>query len=69
VKRWSKKPSWWAQSAVPYPSFWLLPTAGAVIGLAAADQLGVPVWMGFLCAEIPALALEAWWRHRKPPST
>jgi hypothetical protein len=64
----SGRPSWWADSAVPYRFFWLLPSAGAVIGLAAANQLGVPVWMGFVCGEIPALALEAWWRLRGPVS-
>jgi hypothetical protein len=68
MKLVSKKPSWWATSAVPYPFFWLLPSSGAVIGLAAASQLGVPVWLGFVCGEIPALALEAWWRHRSPSS-
>ena len=67
VKRSSERPSWWATSAVPYRYFWLLPAAGAVIGLAAASYLGVPVWLGFVCGEIPALALEARWRHRTPP--
>jgi hypothetical protein len=60
----SGRSSWWATSAVPYPWFWLLASAGAVIGFAAASYLGVPVWMGFVCGEIPALALEAWWQHR-----
>jgi hypothetical protein len=64
----SRRPSWWADSAVPYRFFWLLPSAGAVIGFAAANQFGVPVWMGFMCGEIPALALEAWWRLRGPVS-
>lgn len=68
MKHVSGRPSWWADSAVPYRFFWLLPSAGAVIGLAAANQLGVPVWMGFVCGEIPALALEAWWRLRDPAS-
>lgn len=68
MKRSSGRPSWWADSAVPYRSFWLLPSAGAVIGLAAAIYFGVPVWLGFVCGEIPALTLEAWWRHRSPPS-
>jgi hypothetical protein len=62
------RPTWWATSAVPYRYFWLLPSAGVVIGLAAASMFGVPVWLGFLCAEIPALALEAWWRRAQPPS-
>jgi hypothetical protein len=39
-----------------------------VIGLGAAIYFGVPVWLGFVCGEIPALALEAWWRHRSPSS-
>lgn len=60
----SKRQAWWATSAVPYRFFWLLPSAGAVVGFAAASRFGVPVWMGFLSGEIPALALEAWWRHR-----
>lgn len=68
MKRSSGRPSWWATSAVPYPWFWLLPSAGALIGLAAASYFGVPVWLGFVCGEIPALALEAWWRRRSPPS-
>jgi hypothetical protein len=68
VKLLSRRPSWWATSAVPYASFWLLPSAGAVIGLAVASYLGTPVWVGFVCGEIPALALEAWWRRRRPPS-
>lgn len=63
-----KRPSWWATSAVPYPFFWLLPSSGAVIGLVAASYFGVPVWLGLICGEIPALALEAWWRHQRPPS-
>lgn len=62
------RPAWWATSAVPYPYFWLLPSAGVVIGLAAASEFGVPVWLGFICAETPALALEAWWRHTHRPS-
>ena len=62
-----ERPSWWAASAVPYRYFWLLPTAGAVIGFAAASWFGFPVWLGFLCGELPALTLEAWWRHRGPP--
>lgn len=61
-------PGWWATSAVPYRYFWLLPSAGVVIGLGAASAFGVPVWLGFICAETPALALEAWWRHAHPPS-
>jgi hypothetical protein len=64
VKDHFKRPSWWSNSAVPYPWFWLLPSAGAVIGFAGASQFGVPVWMGFLAGESPALALEAYWRHR-----
>jgi len=67
VKGAFERPSWWAASAVPYRYFWLLPTAGAVIGFAAASWFGVPVWLGFLCGELPALTLEAWWRHRGPP--
>ena len=67
MKRALERPAWWAASAVPYRYFWLLPTAGAVIGFAAASALGIPVWLGFLCGEAPALALEAWWRHRGPP--
>jgi hypothetical protein len=62
------RPAWWATSAVPYRYFWLLPSAGVVLGLAAASTFGVPVWLGFICAEIPALALEAWWRRARPPS-
>lgn len=62
------RPAWWANSAVPCRYFWLLPSAGVVIGLAAASTFGVPVWLGFICAETPALALEAWWRHAHPPS-
>jgi divalent metal cation (Fe/Co/Zn/Cd) transporter len=62
------RPAWWATSAVPYRYFWLLPSAGVAIGLAAASAFGVPVWLGFICAETPALALEAWWRHARPPS-
>jgi hypothetical protein len=42
----------------------LLPSAGVPIGLAAAAAFKVPVWLGFVCAEIPALAIEAWWRRR-----
>jgi hypothetical protein len=68
MRRITERPPWWATSAVPYRFFWLLPSAGAAIGLAAASQLGVPVWLGFVCGEIPALALEAWWRLR-PPAT
>jgi hypothetical protein len=68
VKHVPERPSWWADSAVPYRFFWLLPSAGALIGLAGANQLGVPVWMGFVVGEIPALALEAWWRLRVPAS-
>jgi hypothetical protein len=68
MKLFSDKPSWWATSAVPYRSFWLLPSAGAIIGLVAASELGVPVWLGFICGELPALTLEAWWRHRRPPA-
>lgn len=67
MKLSSYKPSWWASSAVPYRSFWLLSSAGAIIGLVAASELGVPVWLGFVGGEIPALTLEAWWRHRRPP--
>jgi hypothetical protein len=63
----SSRPAWWATSAVPYSWFWLLASAGAIIGLVAATELGVPVWLGFLAGEIPALALEAWWRYRRPP--
>jgi hypothetical protein len=65
VRRSLQHPSWWASSAVPYPFFWLLPVAGAAVGYLAAGWLGVPVWAGFLGAELPALALEAWWRHRR----
>jgi hypothetical protein len=54
--------AWWATSAVPYRWFWLLALAGVPIGLVAASLLGVPVWLGFICAELPALGLEAWWR-------
>jgi hypothetical protein len=64
VRHSLEHPSWWASSAVPYPFFWLLPTVGAAVGFAAAGRLGVPVWSGFLGGEIPALVLEAWWRHR-----
>ena len=50
-------------------SILLASTVGrAAIGLAAAFYFGVRVWLGFICGEIPALALEAWWRHRSPPS-
>ena len=63
MKLLSERPPWWADSAVPYRFFWLLPSAGAGIGLAAANRLGVPVWMGFVGGELPALALEAWWRR------
>ena len=63
-----KRSPWWATSAVPYRFFWLLPSTGAVLGLAAAIYFGVPVWLGFICGEIPALALEAWWRHQTPSS-
>ncbi|MGZ6617699.1 MAG: hypothetical protein ACXVFQ_25150 [Solirubrobacteraceae bacterium] len=66
MKRSFERPSWWATSAVPYRYFWLLPSAGAVIGFAAASYFGIPVWLGFLCGELPALGLEAWWRRRGP---
>ncbi|MFZ0091816.1 MAG: hypothetical protein WAL63_20095 [Solirubrobacteraceae bacterium] len=69
MKRWLKTPPWWASSAVPYPFFWLVPTAGAAVGFVAANRLGVPVWSGFICGELPALALEAWWHHRRPART
>ena len=59
------RPGWWANSAVPYPYFWLLPSAGVVAGLAGASAFGVPAWLGFICAEAPALALEAWWRRKR----
>jgi hypothetical protein len=62
------RPAWWAASAVPYRYFWLLPSAGVVIGLAVASAFGVPVWLGFICAEAPALAMEAWWRRKRSPS-
>jgi hypothetical protein len=68
VKLGFGRPSWWATSAVPYSWFWLMSSAGAVIGLAAASELGVPVWTGLVCGEIPALALEAWWRRRNARS-
>jgi hypothetical protein len=55
---------WWASSAVPYSLFWLVPTVGAAVGFVAANRLRIPVWSGFLCGEIPALALEARWRQR-----
>ena len=58
-----RRPAWWATSAVPYRYFWLLPSAGVVIGLAAASALHVPVWLALVCAEAPALAVEAWWRR------
>jgi hypothetical protein len=62
------RPAWWATSAVPYRWFWLLAAAGVPVGLIAANSFGVPAWMGFVCAELPALGLEAWWRrdvHRR----
>jgi hypothetical protein len=37
--------------------------AGVPIALAAASVFGVPLWLGFICAELPALGLEAWWRR------
>src|ERR1700722_3858732 len=52
------RPAWWATSAVPYRWFWLLPSAGVPIGLGAASVFSVPVWLGFICAELPALGLE-----------
>jgi hypothetical protein len=58
------RPAWWATSAVPYRWFWLLPSAGVPIGLAGASVFRVPVWLSFICAELPALALEAWWRRK-----
>jgi hypothetical protein len=63
--------SWWATSAVPYRWFWLLALAGVPIGLAAASVLGVPLWLGFICAELPALGLEASWRRtsRRAPQS
>jgi hypothetical protein len=61
------RPAWLATSAVPYRYFWLLPSAGVVIGLVAASAFGVPVWLAFVCAETPALAMEAWWRRPHPP--
>jgi hypothetical protein len=61
------RPKWWASSAVPYRWFWLLALAGVPIGLVAASVLGVPVWLGFICAEAPALGLEAWWRRKIRP--
>jgi hypothetical protein len=67
-KAQAARPAWWATSAVPYRYFWLLPSAGVLIGLAAASLLSVPVWLGFICAEMPALALEAWWRRARPSS-
>jgi hypothetical protein len=63
-----ERPAWWAASAVPYRYFWLLPSAGVVIGLGAASALRVPLWLGFICAEAPALAVEAWWRRAQAPS-
>src|ERR1700722_7137877 len=62
------RPAWWAGSAVPYRWFWLLALAGVPIGLAAASVLGVPLWLGFVCAELPALGLEAWGRSDSGPS-
>ena len=52
------RPAWWAASAVPYRYFWLLPSAGVVIGLAAASALRVPLWLALICAEAPALTVE-----------
>jgi hypothetical protein len=69
VRRSLEHPPWWASSAVPYPFFWVLPTVGAAIGFVAANQLGVAVWSGLLCGVMPALVLEAWWRHRRRAST
>jgi hypothetical protein len=60
----ASRPARWATSAVPYRWFWLLSLAGVPIALAAASVFGVPVWLGFICAELPALGLEAWWRKR-----
>jgi hypothetical protein len=57
------KPAWWATSAVPYRWFWLLGLAGVPVGFAASSVFGVPLWLGFICAELPALGLEAWWRR------
>jgi hypothetical protein len=54
--------SWWETSAVPYRWFWLLALAGVPAGLVAASVFGVPLWLGFICAELPALGLEALWR-------
>ena len=62
------RPAWWAASAVPYRYFWLLPSVGVVIGLGAASALRVPLWLGFICAEAPALAVEAWWRRAQARS-
>ena len=62
------RPAWWANTAIPYRYFWLLPSAGVVIGLAVASVFGVPVWLGFICAEAPALAVEAWGRRAHSPS-
>jgi hypothetical protein len=55
--------SWWATSAVAYRWFWLLALAGVPIGLVAASVFRVPLWLSFVCAELPALGLEAWWRR------
>jgi hypothetical protein len=61
------RPAWWATSAVPYRWFWLLPSAGVPVGLVAASVLGIPAWLGFICAELPALGFEAWWRREIRP--
>jgi hypothetical protein len=62
------RPSWWAASAVPYRFFWLLPTAGAIVGFVASDRFGVPTFPAFVGGQVPALALEAWWLHKRPTS-
>jgi hypothetical protein len=56
-------PAWWATSAVPYRWFWVLASAGVPIGLVVANVFGVPLWLGFICGEVPALGFEAWWRR------
>ena len=61
-----ERPSWWVGSAVPYRFFWLLPSAGAIAGYGAVGRLGVPLWLGLVVGELPALALEAWWRRQRP---
>jgi hypothetical protein len=66
LKHTVEKPPWWATSAVPYRFFWLLPSGAAVAAGAASDRFGVPLVVALVCAEAPALGLEAWWRHKRP---